>query len=303
MTDVMTPRTAGSTRTAARPDVPSWALRSTTAVLVLLTGATLTGVLTDVYDGETQFARNAYRGADLVSLLLAVPLLVLALGRARKGSRRGYLLWIGALAYVGYQYGYVFAYRWTRMFPVYLALLVLATWTVAGALIALKARVIAAGYDRSTPVRGVARFLTTIAVGLAVIELAQIAAALVTGDPPQLVTDSGHPTSPVYVLDLGLAVPLMLLAAHWLRKGSDWGYVLAPVMLVKGVTVGLGLLAANLFAATGSGKTDGPLNVLWVVIAVGSASALWALLCHVHDSVDAADDDEPGGSAMKGSAG
>jgi hypothetical protein len=31
------------------------------------------------------------------------------------------------------------------------------------------------------------------------------------------VLKTGHPTVVVYVLDLGLVVPLMLMAGHWLR--------------------------------------------------------------------------------------
>lgn len=52
------------------------------------------------------------------------------------------------------------------------------------------------------------------------------------------------------------------------------------MLLVKGVTVGLGLglLAANAFAVFAQTTTDGPLNVIWVVIAAGSAWALVLLL-------------------------
>ena len=49
-------------------------------------------------------------------------------------------------------------------------------------------------------------------------ELGQIVPTVFTGDVPQIVTDTGHPTSPVYVLDLGLVVPLMLLAGACLRR-------------------------------------------------------------------------------------
>lgn len=50
------------------------------------------------------------------------------------------------------------------------------------------------------------------------------------------------------------------------------------MLLVKGVTVGLGPLATNAFAVFAQTTTDGPLNVIWVVIAAGSAWALVLLL-------------------------
>ena len=47
-------------------------------------------------------------------------------------------------------------------------------------------------------------------------------------------------------------------------------------------TVGLGLLAANTFAVLAGTTNDGPLNVVWVVIAAGSAWALVVLLRQIH---------------------
>ena len=50
------------------------------------------------------------------------------------------------------------------------------------------------------------------------------------------------------------------------------------MLLVKGVAVGLGLLAANVFAVATGTTTDGPLNAVWAVVVVSSGCALVALL-------------------------
>lgn len=73
-------------------------MRRVQLLAVLLVLASGSGLLLDVYGDETAFARNAYRGADLVSALLAVPLLLLALRSARRGSVRGVLLLLGGPA-------------------------------------------------------------------------------------------------------------------------------------------------------------------------------------------------------------
>jgi hypothetical protein len=78
-------------------------------------------------------------------------------------------------------------------------------------------------------------------------------------------------------------VPLMLLAGRWLRARRPWGYVAAAILLVKGVTVGLGLLSSNLFGYLDDGHTDGPLLGLWALIAVGS---LLVLLRYLHSMDD-----------------
>lgn len=250
-----------------------------TAVLVaLLVVAACAGLFLEAYDAETQFAQNGYRGADLVSLTVVTPLLIGAAMGARRGSVRGRLLWLGGLGYLTYQYAYVFAYGWSRLFVVYLTLVSLSAFTLAEALIRFDPSAIGSALDRRIPARSVAAFLTFMGVALGAMELAQIVPTLFTGGEPQIVRDTAHPTSPVYVLDLGLIVPLMLLAGRWLRRGDPWGYVVAPILLVKGVAVGAGLLAANVFAVLDAGQTDGPLNLLWAAIALGSAGLLMQFL-------------------------
>jgi hypothetical protein len=98
--------------------------------------------------------------------------------------------------------------------------------------------------------------------------------ALVTGDVPDLVLKTAHPPGAVYIVDLGLVVPLMLLTGRWIRDRRPWGYVAAAILLVKAITEGLALLSANLFAYLDEATTDGPLIALWTLIAVGSLLVL-----------------------------
>ena len=251
-------------------------------IALLLTVASVAGLFFGAYDDETEFARNAYQGADLISLVLAVPLLVGSCVAATRGSFRGQLLWLGTIAYCVYQYAYVFAYRWNELFPVHLALFSLSSFTLVAGLVQVRWSDVADHFDAGLPRRGTVRFLWVLAAGLGIMEALQVIVALISGETPDIVELTGHPTSPVHILDLGFVVPLMIMAGLWLRNGRSWGYVAAPIMLLKGVMVGLGLLAANLFAVLNDDPGDGPLNVLWALISVGSAVALVAFLRHVH---------------------
>lgn len=254
---------------------------ATTAIALLLAVAAVAGLFFDAYDEETEFARNAYRGADLISLGLALPLLVGSCVAATRGSFRGQLLWLGSLAYCVYQYAYVFAYRWNELFPVHLLLFSLSSFTLVVALVQVPWSEVAARFDAGLPRRGTAWFLWVLAAGLGIMETLQMSVALISGQTPEIIELTGHPTSPVYILDLGFVVPLMIVAGLWLRQGKSWGYVAAPIMLLKGVMVGLGLLAANLFAVLNDSAGDGPLNALWALISLGSAVALVVFLRHV----------------------
>jgi hypothetical protein len=249
--------------------------RASVLLGLLLAAAAGIGLLVPgIYRGNTGFATAAFRGTDLVSLVVAVPTLAVSLSLARRGSTRALLVWLGTLAYVGYTYLYSFAIAWNRLFLVYVALLSLSGFTIVRALLALNPNQVAARFAASTPVRGVGAFLWVIGAMLGLMELAQVLPALITGAVPEIVIRSGHPTGVIYIADLGLVVPLMLLVGGWIRARRPWGYVAAAILLVKGVAEGLALLSSNLFVHLHGQPTDGPLMGLWALIAVGSLAVL-----------------------------
>jgi hypothetical protein len=259
--------------TPAQPDVPAIPGTNTrvpsgfqASVLIGLLLAVAAGLglfIPGIYEADTAFAAAAFRGTDLVSLVVALPTLAGSLFLARRGSGRALLVWLGTLAYVTYTYLYSFAIVWNRLF--------------------LDANLFFDQFTDRTPVRSVSTFLWVIGAMLGLMELGQVMPALLTGEVPDVVVRTGHPTGVIYILDLGLVVPLLLLAGRWLRARRPWGYVAAGILLVKGVAVGLGLLSSNLFGYLDSGHTDGPLLGLWALIATASLLMLLRYLRAMHD--------------------
>jgi hypothetical protein len=231
------------------------------------------------------YARNpatiipALRGQDLVTLL-ALPPLIGAWRGAWRGAPRATLLWIGLLGYLGYTYtgaaiGYFFS-EWTLLYIGLFSLAVFALGSMAGG---IDAAAIAAHFDERTPRRAVAGFLVLIGLMLAGLELGQIAGFITTGELPAGVVAAGSASYFVYGLDLGLVMPLTLLGAAWIWQGRAWSYLLAGVILVKAVTMGLALLAMNLFIRLADLPTD-PVELLGfysVLVAGGLAMGFWFL--------------------------
>lgn len=279
---------AHATRTAAaEPDAPTRltpCLRASAVVGLLLAVAAGVGLFVPgIYKDNTAFAAAAFRGTDLVSVAVALPVLFASLALGRRGSRRALLVWLGTLGYVAYTYLYSFAIAWNRLFLLYVALLSLTGFTLVRALVAIDAGELAGRFTVRTPVRGVGAFLWVVGGMLGLMELGQVVPAFAAGEVPEVVRQTGHPTGVIYLMDLGLVVPLMLLAGRWLRARRPWGYVAAAILLVKGVTVGLGLLSSNLFGYLDDGRTDGPLLGLWAVIALGSLLVLQRYLRSMDD--------------------
>jgi hypothetical protein len=81
------------------------------------------------------------------------------------------------------------------------------------------------------PVRAIAIYVWVV-VGLnALAWLGRIVPGLGQTDPAFL-AGTGLPTNPIFVQDLVFWLPLMALAAWWLFRERDWGYVVIGAMLV-----------------------------------------------------------------------
>ena len=105
--------------------------------------------------------------------------------------------------------------------------------------------------------------------------------ARLTGRPPQVVIDSGHPTSVVYAMDLTLLVPSLTLAAALLWRRRPWGYVLAAVLAVKCTTYTMALVGMGLFAARAGIAHAAVLTPIWAALSVTSLAAALALLANL----------------------
>jgi hypothetical protein len=106
--------------------------------------------------------------------------------------------------------------------------------------------------------------------------LSQILPFYTTGKVPEPITLADAPTLFIYVLDLGLVVPLALLAARWLGRRSPWGYVLAGGLLVKAARMGLALLSMTWFSVRAGLEVETGFAVLWLIIAAGGTTmSVW----------------------------
>lgn len=210
-------------------------------------------------------------GQDLVTLLLGVPLLLMSLALAARGSLRGRLAWLGALGYMLYTYAsYAFGAVFNPLFLAYVALFSLSLFALIVGMLSVDLQELAGRFGRETPVRSVAVYLAAIGGMVALMWLGAIVPALLRGEDPALLAESGTGTLFIQVLDLGVVAPLALLAARLLWRRSAWGFLLAGIVLVKGGTLGLAVLAMIGFMANAG------LPVSWGMVMFFSLATLAA---------------------------
>jgi len=259
------------------PRLLTWAICACAAV------ASAGGLFIDSLYRDNAWVIPQNQGTDLVTLVVAVPVLLLAASRATKGSTRAAIVWFGVLGYLWYVYtGASFAYALNLAFLLYVALFALCIPALVALAVRLDVNGLRDRFDGHTPLRPVALYMAFIAVMLIVLWLGQLMPFYVSGVLPEAMVQAGGQTMFVYVLDLGVVVPLAILGAVWLWRRRPWGIVIAGFVLVKVATMGLALLAMTWFLARSGQPTDVMLSAVWVFLAAsGIAMAAWFLRhCH-----------------------
>lgn len=259
--------------------VPRPALVISILVAVLAAGAAVAGIGYPELYRDNAFTTSTWLGTDLATLVLAVPLLVASLAWATRGSMRAYLIWLGVLDAVLYNFAfYLFGTAFNVLFLVYAAVVGLSIWGLVYGIVGLDADRLALRFSPKTPVRSIGSFMIFVGGGLASVYVAQWAVFSAAGQLPPIIAMTGHPTNVVFALDLTLVVPVLLVGAAWLWRRRPWGYVLATVINVKGAVYLAGLCAATITAyRAGTVETLSEL-ALWGPLGLGCLVSAVVLL-------------------------
>ena len=245
---------------------------------VIAAVASLLGFVPGLYRDRRALVMQSH-GQDVGTLVLALPILALALWASSRGSMRGRLVTLGVLGYLLYTYA-VFAFDavLNPATPLYIAVVGLAVWSFAG----LMPRVDEAGVEATVGDRLRRRatgiFLVVIALIFALLWLGQIGSAAITGQQPQALRDAGWPTSPIYVLDLAFLIPLSAVTGIRLLTGRPGALRYAVPLLVFIPILTLGVLSISLFAALDDQPFDFVVAGIVVVTTVLGGLLAWLAL-------------------------
>lgn len=239
------------------------------------------GVLLPGIYRDTGWVTAAWDGNDLVTLFFAVPVLVWSLIAARKGSPRAELIWYSMLGYAAYNYAYyLFGAKLNLFFPVYIVLFTLPVFALILALGRLDARPIARAFSEKMPIRWVVGYMLFTGIGLALARLVQWLNFMITGTTPDIGEDA---FKLVAAMDLSFMVPWFILGAVLLLRRRPWGYVIAPIIIMKGATYTLVLTTTSTVAARRGVEGTFEQIPVWLLWTVAGALAVWALLKGLHE--------------------
>jgi hypothetical protein len=196
-----------------------------------------------LYHYDSVVIATGYRVADAFTLIVAIPLLVLAVLLYRIGSLRGGLLLTGTLAYFAYNYGSLaFGAAYNNLFLVYIALVAASLLALAVALTSFDIPALPMHFSAQLPRRSISVFLILSGAVLYAAWLGMIILpALWQGKAPDEL--GAYTTAMTIALDLGLLAPALIVSGFLLRQRTPIGYLLASILLVFSVVLGVQLAA------------------------------------------------------------
>lgn len=216
------------------------------AIAALMIAASLAGLLVDGLYHEGAWAREAFRGGDLITLTVAAPLLIISLIMSIRGSHRAEPVWIGMIVYTLYNYAYAtFGTAFNDVFLLHIALFSMSVFALACAIPNLDLAVIGRTFRDAIGARTIGVFLVIVGAGQGGLWIFLVVRNAITGEVLHDIPVWGQHLA--FALDLALLVPSLVLAGVLLALRRPFGFLLGTAMAVFGAVYQLNLMVASVF--------------------------------------------------------
>lgn len=179
---------------------------------------------------------------DIVTLILGIPLLLISLYFARKGSLKGKLMLTGTVGYFLYSYmSYTFLAMYNPMFLIYVLLMSSSFFAFTLLMVSYDMEKLKEAFSIKLPVRFIGGFQIFFGFALFMLWIGKIVPPLINNTAP--IGLEHYTTLVIQGMDLGFIVPIAVLSGIMLIKKNAIGYLLSSVVIMKGVTMGSALVA------------------------------------------------------------
>lgn len=190
------------------------------------------------YRHDSSFVAAIFKGTDVVTLFVGVPLLLVGYLSSRRGSLRGNIFLIGILLYFLYVgVTYAFSVIFNSLFLVYTALFSASLFATIHALAAFDMQYLASKVTSDLPHRGIAIFMFVAGLGTLFLWLSELIGPMMTGQAPANL--GPYTTMFTHGFDSGVITPACVLTGIYLLKRKPLGYLLAAPLLILCTLIGV----------------------------------------------------------------
>jgi hypothetical protein len=199
-----------------------------------------------LYYNDSVSMASQGRAQDIVTLIVCVPLLIVSLIFANKKSLRGKLLLAGILGYFLYTYtSYSFLSMYNKFFLIYVIIMSLSFFSFIINITSNELKLLQRQFKQTLPRKYIGGFLIFLGTGICFMWLGRIVPSF--KDNSVVAGLEHYTTLVIQALDLGFIVPVAIISGILLIKNNSLGYLLAPIIIIKGTTLLLAIMMMVIF--------------------------------------------------------
>lgn len=189
-----------------------------------------------IYKNDSVTVAAQGKAQDLITLVGAIPLLIISLVFANKNSFRGKLVLTGTIGYFLYTFiSYTFLWNYNPLFLVYVLLMSASLYAFILAMMSFDIEKVPLHFSKKCPTKLFGIFQLFIALMLCILWLGKIIPTIFNGAAPAGLEH--YTTLVIQGMDLGLVVPTAILSGVMILKRKPIGYLLTSVIILKGITM------------------------------------------------------------------
>ncbi len=191
-----------------------------------------------LYYYDTVSTAAQMQGNDIITLVVGLPLLIISTWMAFHGSLRGRLLLTGTLGFFLYTYmsmSILTAYN--ALFLVYVALFTMGLYAFILCMLSFNLDELPHHFSEKLPRGWIVGVLFAVGGFLFLAWIGRAVPELLHPETPAALENTT--TRVIQAMDLTLIAPLAILSGILLLRRNAWGYLLASVAVLKGLTMAL----------------------------------------------------------------
>jgi hypothetical protein len=245
--------------------------KSNNIINYLIIALTLLSCLLSIFNNniyqDGEWANAQWLGQDIITLLLALPLLLLStIKRKQSDDIKWLMINTAILLYYVYTYSFfMFAAKLTILYLFHLPIFGLAVFGFVSNVIFIFIKNIDYNFRSKGLKISIIIYLVLISLMISFIWFSDIFAHLTNPDY-RSDTPNGEAPLIIYSLDLAIIIPLMLLSVILFVKNRKSGFIWTGIILTKTSTLGFALMAMALSMYVQDLNPDTFLIVLWSVL-------------------------------------
>jgi hypothetical protein len=198
-----------------------------------------------LYQYDSRLVGAGFKGTDMVTLTIAIPMLLLSYLKSRRGILSGSIFLVAALFYFLYNgASMTFAASFNSLFLFYIALFSSNLFALIVTLVNIDSADLKKRVQAEFPYRTIAVFLFVAGIGTLLLWISELIGPILQGTAPEII--GPYTTLFTHGFDSALITPAAVMTGILLLQRKAWGYVLSAPIMIFCTMIGIVVIAQTI---------------------------------------------------------